>query len=165
MRSMRSLHLQKSKNSISSSATFERFVPIGGGVSSGAPLVRLAGRTPAGPLPPFRPRTQLDKIGRRAPSPQRTISSCKLRAATLLSGASEDLGCWNLRRVHENESFTLNADGVPDPGAVGAPGGRGLNGFTRVCILLSKHALISTRALKSFACDAVGEINQTRKAL
>ena len=60
---------------------------------------------------------------------------------------------------------TLNADGFPDPGAVVAPGCEDLYGFARICILLSKRALMSTRPLKLIARDAVWEINQTRKAL
>ena len=60
-----------------------------------------------------------------------------------------------------------DADGVPDPGAIGAHGCGCLCGLNGVCVTPSKLALISSCALEEegIVGNAVGKINQTRKAL
>ena len=60
----------------------------------------------------------------------------------------------------------LDADGVPDPSAIGTSGSRRLYGLPPpVCVTLSKHILIVSRPLEGIVWDAVRKINQTRKAL
>ena len=60
----------------------------------------------------------------------------------------------------------LDADGVPDPSAIGTSGSRRLYGLPPpVCVTLSKHILIVSRPLEGIVWDAVKKINQTRKAL
>ena len=61
--------------------------------------------------------------------------------------------------------IALDADGVPDPGAIRAPGCGGLYGLALVCVTLSKHALISPRPPEGIVGIAVGKINHIRKTL